>query len=87
MADNFESYTPGLEAPASSGFAITPNDGADLATATRAIYVGGAGDIQLTFVGGTTVTLTGLQAGVAYPFRASRVFSTSTTATGLVGLV
>lgn len=87
MADDFASYTPGLEAPASSGFTITPSDGADLAKATRAIYVGGAGSIRATFVGGGTVTFTGLQAGVAYPFRVSRVFSTSTTATGLVGLV
>jgi hypothetical protein len=87
MPDIFDNTTPGLESPASDGFAITPNDGADLAVFTRSIYVGGAGNISLVTVKGTTLSFVGLPAGAILPIRAARIRSTGTTATSLVGLV
>ena len=72
--------------PATRGFAVTPGDGSDLAIATRALWVGGAGDVKVTTVGGDTVILVGVTAGSLLPIRVSRVHSTSTTATSMVGL-
>lgn len=76
----------GILTPARHAEAITPNDSADLTFETRALYVGGAGNAQVTLEGGDTVTLTGLLAGVVYPLRVTRVLAASTTATNLVGL-
>lgn len=86
MSDNFKGHQPGLNSPASGANSITPNNNTDLATVTRAIYVGGAGDLRVKMINGDTVTLTNLAAGVIYPLRCSRVLATSTTATDLVGL-
>ena len=86
MPDNFDNQNPGLTAPASDGFAITPNDGADLGRVPRAIFVGGAGAIALVTKAGTTLTFSGLTAGTVLPVRAKRVLATGTTATGLIGL-
>lgn len=75
------------EAPASNGFVISPNNSADLDRPTRGIYVGGAGNIVVTFLeSGEAITITGVLAGTVYPFRVRRVYSTGTTATSLVGL-
>ncbi len=72
---------------AAHAFAITPNDGADLTHETRAIYVGGAGDVNLVTAGGETVLFKALSAGTVLPIRATRVLATSTTAAmNLVGL-
>lgn len=86
MADPFQTYQPGLDAPASSAFAITPNDSTDLATSTRAIYVGTAGDLKATFINDTNpVTLKNVAVG-EHPYRLKRVYATLTTAADLVGL-
>jgi hypothetical protein len=45
-----------------------------------------AGDVKVTFYDGTTVTLPALVAGVIHPVCVRRVWSTSTTATGIVGV-
>jgi hypothetical protein len=75
-----------LPNPAVHAFAITPHDANDLDYVTRGIYVGGAGNLKVTMLGGETVTFTGVAAGQIYPIRASRVFATLTTATSLVGV-
>jgi hypothetical protein len=84
------SYGRGLmnaDAPAVSGFAITPSDSVDLAVTTRGLLVGGAGDVKVDFEDiGTGVVLPGLLAGVVYPFCIKRVYLSSTSATNLVGL-
>ncbi|MBI1173373.1 hypothetical protein GC209_18450 [bacterium] len=86
MADDFANYTSGLDSPAAHAFAITANDSADLALTTRAIYVGGSGDVRVKTVGGGTVTFSGVSAGVILPVRINRVYVTGTTATNLIGL-
>jgi hypothetical protein len=65
--------------------AITPNDAADLANSTIAIYVGTEGDLKVILTGGTTVTIPALAAGVWHPIRAVRIFATGTTATDILG--
>lgn len=87
MPDQFSNHAPGLESPAAHGFAIAPSDGADLADVTRAIYVGGSGNLALTLLSGATLTLAGVAGGTLLPLRAKAVKATGTTATNLVGLL
>jgi hypothetical protein len=84
--NDFVTYMSSLESPAEHGFAVTPHDTNELPHYTRAIYVGGAGNIVLTTVGGDTITLTGVLAGMVYPVRAKIIKNSSTTATNMVGL-
>lgn len=70
--------------PADRHFAITPDDGTDLAIKPRSIYVGGGGDIVLRDGGGTDVTYT-VADGAIIPFRVTRILDTGTTATNIVG--
>lgn len=72
--------------PAVGGFAITTSDSTDLPARTRGLIVTAAGDVKVTFYDGTTVTLPALVAGVIHPVCVRRVWSTSTTATGIVGV-
>jgi len=74
-------------APARFAFSITPSDTVNFATNTRGIYVGGAGDVVVVTEGdGSVVTFVGAVAGTVIPINASRLNSTSTTATSLVGM-
>jgi hypothetical protein len=86
MPDNFAAYAAGLDAPASDGAAVTPNNGADLPTSARALYIGTAGDVKVDMVSGTTLTFTAVPAGVILPVRARRVYATGTTATNIVAI-
>lgn len=75
----------GVGEPASNALAITPDDDVDLATVSRGIYVGGAGNITATMLGGGDVVFTGVLAGTILPVRVTRV-KEATTATALVNL-
>ena len=75
-----------MQAPAGHAPLITPNDTTDLPYITRAIYVGGTGDVKLTTVGGETVTFASVPAGTVLPIRVARVLATGTTATAILGL-
>lgn len=84
MADEFGHRTTSLESPARRAEAVTPNDGADLPNFSRALYVGGVGNIRITTVGGDVVTL---NAAVGFlPICVARVHATGTTATAIVAL-
>jgi len=79
-------------AAAYKGVAVTPADNTRINT-TRAVYVGGAGNLVVKFAdvtdptaAGNTVTLTGVLAGVIYPLQVNCINSTSTTATNIVAL-
>ena len=73
-------------APAVDAASVTPNDSADLALTARALYIGGAGNINLDTVTGTTVVFSRLTAGTILPLQVKRVRATSTTATNIVAL-
>lgn len=75
-----------LDEPYANAAAITPDDANDLAHLTRAIYVGGAGNLAVVMLGGQTVTFTAPPVGTVLRVRAARVKSTGTTATLLVAL-
>jgi len=73
--------------PGYDAISVTPSDTVSLATAIRALYVGGAGDVRLTTLLGTTITFYGLQTGSILPLQIKQVVSASTTATLLVGII
>lgn len=70
---------------ARGGEAITKNETARFAQPYDAIYVGAAGDVNILDENGNT-TVYGAGIGTIIPVRAVAVLSTSTTATGIVGL-
>lgn len=73
--------------PGEHAFAVTPSDSADLTHATRGLWVGGAGDISVDTVGGeTAVVFVGVLAGTLLPIAVTRVRSTSTTASSIIGV-
>ena len=86
MADLFSTFATGLDSPADHAAAVTPHDTNELATVSRYLWVGGAGNVKLTTVGGDTVTFTSVAAGTLLRVRAKVVFATLTTATLIVAL-
>jgi hypothetical protein len=84
--DNFKSNSTGLSSPLTRAVAVTPNDSTDLTNVSRAIYVGGAGDLEVITSGGDTVTFVGVAAGSVLPIRVSRVKEANTSATDILAL-
>jgi len=72
--------------PHTNALAVTPSDSADLTYVTRGIYVGGAGTLKVNMQDSGTVTFTGVPVGTLLPIRATRVYSTGTTATTILAL-
>lgn len=70
--------------PAYHAVAVTPSDTVDLTHVTTSVYIGGAGSMQVTMVGGETVTYAGLLAGTRYGLRVSRIWAASTSATNII---
>ncbi len=87
IKDTFESTTDSVISPARSAFAIAPNNSSDLATATKAFYVGTGGDIILRAIGDEAdVTLRNVASGSVIAIRVRAVRATGTTASDIVGL-
>ena len=87
MADRQFLNRGDVDAPATRAFAITPHDSNALTRTTRALWVGGAGNIALRMKDDTVdVTFSGIAAGTLLPVRVTHVRSTSTTATLILGL-
>ena len=87
ILDPFGTASDSLIAPAREAFALTPNDAAELTSATKALYVGTGGDIVLRAVGsGTDVVLRNVVSGSVLAIRLRAVRASGTTATDLVGL-
>ena len=78
--------SPRLMTPITKAAAVTPSDTTDLTAPTRAIYIGGAGNLKIDTLGGDTVTLNALAVGVIHWVQVKRVYSTGTTATNIVAL-
>lgn len=72
--------------PGYDGVAISPNDSSNLASTVRAIYVGSGGNIKLVTPSNTTLEFIGVQTGTILPMQAVKIFSTSTTASLMIGI-
>lgn len=87
ISDPFKNTAANPVAPAEQCFAITPVNGADLAQATKALYIGTGGDVCLRSIRGTAdVTFRNVPAGFVLDVRVRAVRATGTTAADLVGL-
>lgn len=71
-------------ASAKAGAAVTPNDSGD--HPYNALFIGGAGDVKVDLVDGGTLTFINLPAGSLLPVHVTRVYSTGTSATNILGL-
>jgi hypothetical protein len=68
--------------------AVTPSDTEDIMP-TNGIYVGAAGDLQVTLKGmpdGESIVFKGLVAGMIHPIKAKRIWAASTTATNILAV-
>lgn len=90
------------DGPIIGGTLITPNDLTIFTQATRGLYIGGGGNLNVEFAipqptdtvnnySNTNVyanvVFTAVAAGTILPVRVRRVFATSTTCTAIIGLV
>ena len=73
--------------PAENAYVITPNSLVDIATASRALYIGSGGDLVVDMAGtGESVTFANVAPGSVLPISVTRVYATSTAA-DIVALV
>ena len=69
---------------ATGGFTITKSDTARISKCY--VYVGGTGNVRVLTADGSDITFVGVPAGTTLPISVTQVFSTSTTATSILGL-
>lgn len=87
MPATFEGYARSNQGPAADAFAVSPHDTNDLGTPARALYIGGGGDVVILTQVGTEITFANIPTGTLLPINCTRVKSTGTNATNIVGLV
>lgn len=78
-------YSPTFPMYPGGAVAITPSNTVNLANPS-VVYVGGAGNVRVLTAQGDDVTFVNVPAGLVLPVQVIRVYSTSTTATSLVGI-
>jgi hypothetical protein len=69
---------------ATDALAITPSD--STIVNVDAIYVGTTGNVAVTTLKGTVITFTSVPAGAVLPIKSTKIMSTNTTASNLIGL-
>lgn len=83
--DTFSELAGGLTSPPKNHFAVTPSDSTDFGYVVRELYIGVSGDVAVVDSAGTVVTYKNAPAGLLLSGRFTRVNSTNTTATDIVG--
>lgn len=87
MSDEFADNSEGLQSPATSAEEVDiSSTDHTFSNPTRAIYVGGTGDMTVTMLDGQEVTFATIPAGTLLPIRASSVTRATTDATTMVGI-
>lgn len=86
IRDKFADYpeTPGLAA--TRVIEIVPSDDKDLPEVVAALNVEAPGPVRVTTRDGSTATVF-VSAGIVFPLRVRKVWSTGTAANGIRGLV
>lgn len=78
--------TASLQDPYNDAAAVTPSDSTPLGQVTRALYIGGAGNVTLITYAGNTVAFESVPVGTVIQIRTSQVKATGTTATNILAL-
>ena len=73
-------------APARRWIAITPDDDVDIPAGCCGLFVTSTGDVTIAGSDGSSLTFTLTDAGRILPLGPTRVLSTGTTATDIIGL-
>lgn len=84
--DSFSRFQATVISPLTSAASVTPHNTNELAYVTRALYVGGAGDVSVTMQDSGDVVFEGVPAGTTLPVRVKVVKATGTDATGIIAL-
>ncbi len=85
---SFEARTPGLTSPARGGEEVSiesPGVDVTLSRTSRALWIGGDGDLTVTMMDGQELTLPNVPGGMWIPCQVTIVHG-STTCTGIVAL-
>lgn len=72
---------------AQGGIDVVPSDTIDLATDARALCIGGAGNVKVLHIDGTTATYYNRAAGSDLIVAARRIYATGTTATLITAML
>lgn len=87
VTDALWNFQKNFLGPGTKFAAITKSDdAADDIPLTRAVYVGGAGNVVAVDADGTATTFTAVAAGTTLNIRVCRINSTNTTATAMVAI-
>lgn len=86
LQDRFGGEIDVSSGPATHFFEITPHDSNYLEQVTRGIYVGTTGNLEVQDTRGNAATFVAVPAGTVLALRATRVLSTGTTASNIVGM-
>lgn len=78
-------YSPTFPMYPGGAVSITPSNTVNLANPC-VVYVGVTGNVRVLTAQGDDVTFVSVPAGAVLPVQVIRVYSTSTTATSLVGI-
>lgn len=78
-------YSPTFPMFPGAASTVTPSDTVNLPY-PAVIYVGTAGNVQVSTPEGDTVVFTNVASGAVIPVQVSRVWATSTTASGLIAI-
>lgn len=81
--DQFPFKTTEIMGPLTHSQTVVPSDTVDLNFVSRALWVGVAGNVQVTMLDGTVQVWPLLTQGW-HPVRVSRVWATNTTASSIV---
>jgi hypothetical protein len=82
LRDPFETHGVNLSDPAAHAEEITKSDSTQL-NCSRALYIGGTGDLTVQMKDGDVVTFQDIPAGTILPIRVVKVMN-ATTATNIV---
>jgi hypothetical protein len=86
MTDKFANYVETVSGPASNAFPITASSSTPFTYATRAIWVGTSGDVEVCMLNGSSnVIFKAVPAGTLLPIRTTYC-STASSASNLLGL-
>lgn len=84
--DEFFGMKDDIAGPMTDGAGVTPSNTEDLSHVTRALWIGGTGDVGVVMASGRSLVLKAVPAATLLPLRVTRVLFTETTATEIIAL-